>query len=115
MKSWTKTKGVVVNVEVSSGMRQSHGRTRNTLYKPTVRYQIADGRVVDYTPKTSNSWSNYDVGQELEVFYNPQQSANAMVGANSNQWFGLIMFAVVGGVFSLFGVVFLLVGVFFGF
>ena len=110
MKNWTKTTGIVLSVEVSQGMRQSVGTTRNTLFRPKVRFQTTDGRVIDYEPNTSNSWSNYEVGQHVEVYYHPQQPQNAMFGSGFRKWFGLIVFAVVGGFFALFGAVFTLIG-----
>lgn len=109
MKKWTQTTGVVTDVEIRQGMRQEIGKPRNTLYKPKVRYRIADGRVIDYEPRTSNSWSNYSVGQQIPVYYDPQQPEKAMFGTSSGQWFGLIVFGVVGGFLALFGLVFLLI------
>lgn len=109
MKKWTQTTGVVTDVEISGGMRQEMGKTRNTLYKPKVRYRIADGRVIDHEPRTSNSWSNYSVGQQIPVYYDPQHPEKAMFGTVFKQWFGLIVFGVVGGFLALFGLVFLLI------
>lgn len=105
MKKWAKTTGVVLDVETSQGMRQPMGTTRNTLFKPKVRFRTADGRVIDYEPQTSNSWSNYNVGQNIELYYDPQQPDNVMFG----KWFGLIIFTVVGGFLAFLGAVFLLV------
>lgn len=110
MKKWTHTTGVVTDVEISSGMQQSMGTTRNTLYKPKVRYRIADGRVIDYEPKTSNSWSNYSAGQQIPLYYDPLRPEKAMLGTGFRQWFGLIVFGVGGGFFVIFGAVFLLLG-----
>jgi len=112
MKTWTKTTGVVVDVKASSGMQQPMGTTRNTLFKPKVRFQTADGRVIDYEPKTSNNWSNYEVGEQISVYYHPQQSGKVMFGARSGHWLRFIVFAVVGGGMALFGAVFLLIGLF---
>ncbi|CAN5286923.1 hypothetical protein BH10ACI1_BH10ACI1_24170 [soil metagenome] len=67
LKKSIPTTGVVVNVEASEGMRQNHSKRRNTLYKPTVRFQTADGRVIDYTPMISSSWSNYRIGENIPV------------------------------------------------
>ncbi|CAN5852131.1 hypothetical protein BH20ACI4_BH20ACI4_15680 [soil metagenome] len=104
--------GVVVHVEISKGMRQNHSARRSTLYKPTVRFQTADGRVINYTPMMANSWSNYGVGENVPVHYDPQQPENPIIGNASGRWFPFIicvfvggMFTVVGGVFILFGLV----------
>lgn len=105
----TKTTGVVMNVEVSQGARQfDASSTRNTLYKSTVRFQTADGRVVDYTPQTSNSWSNYRVGENVPVYYNPQQPEKPIVGRPYNLWFPFFLFGFVGGIFVCVGAIFML-------
>ena len=100
--------GVVVHVEISQGMRQNYSRTRSTLYKPTVRFQTADGRVIDYTPRTANSWSNYSVGENVPVHYDPQQPANPIIGNASGRWFPFIICVFVGGMFTVIGAFFLL-------
>ncbi len=112
IKRSAKTTGVVMNVEESLGMRQSNSSgysSRNTLYKPTVRFQTADGRTVDYTPQTSNSWSNYKVGENVPVYYESHQPEKAIIGRPFQLWFGLIIFGFVGGFFALMGVFFLIV------
>ena len=115
MKNWMKTTGLVLDIEVSQGMRQPMGKTRNTLFRPKVRFQTADGRVIDYEPQTSNSWSNYKVGEQISVYYNPQQPEKVMLGTGTGQWLRLIAFAVGGVFFALFGAVFLLISLVFSF
>jgi hypothetical protein len=112
MNKWTKTTGTVIDVQVSQGMRQPMGTTRNTLFRPKVRFQTADGRVIDYEPRTSNSWSNYSAGQKVEVYYDPQKPEKAIFGTSSGQWFGLIVFALVGIFLVLLGAVFVLINLF---
>lgn len=112
MKTWTKTMGVVLDVKVSQGMRQEMGTPRSTLFRPKVRFQTAEGHVIDYEPQTSNSWSNYSIGQQVEVYYHPQQPEKAMFGASFGQWLRLIVFAVLGGGLAMFGALFLLIGLF---
>ena len=112
MKKWMKTTGVVLDVEIRQGMRQQMGTTRNTLYKPKVRFQAANGRVIDYKPEIFNSWSNYEVGQQVGVYYDPQQPEKVMFEARTGDWVRLIVFAVFGGFFALFGALFLLIGLF---
>lgn len=112
MKKWMKTTGVVLDVKVSQGMRQPIGTTRNTLFRPRVRFQTMDGRIIDYEPATSNNWSNYEIGQNIEVYYDSQQPEKVMFGARTSDWVRLIAFAVFGGFFALFGTLFLLISSF---
>lgn len=107
IKKSVKTTGVVVNNETSMGMMQRGATPRSTLYKPTVRFQTADGHVVDYTPKVSTSYSNYSVGENVPVYYNPQQPADAIVGTTFHLWFIFLLFGFVGGGFAFVGAMFI--------
>jgi hypothetical protein len=100
--------GVVVHVQVSEGMRQNHSSTRNTLYKPTVRFQTADGRVIDYTPLMASSWSNYGIGEKVAVQYDPRQPEKAMIGNASVFWMPFLICGFIGGMFTLVGAFFVL-------
>ncbi len=102
----TKTTGVVMNVEVNLGMQQSHSSTRNTLFTPTVRFQTAGGRIINYTPNMSTSWSNYRVGENVPVYYDPQQPEKVMVGRFYDLWFPHFLCALVGGMFLFIGATF---------
>lgn len=113
MKKWAKTTGVVLDVEISLGTHQPMGTTRNTLFRPKVRFQTINGRVIDYQPRLSNNTSNYTIGQNIEVYYDPQQpEKKVMFGARTSDWVRLIVFAVIGAFLALFGVLFLLIGLF---
>ena len=112
MKNWTKTTGVVLEVEVSQGMHQSVGTPRSTLYKPKVRFQRADGRAIDYQPMTSNNMNNYRIGEQIPIYYNSQQPGKVTFGMSSWQWIRMLIFAVLGGFMALFGALFLLIGLF---
>lgn len=107
IKKSVKTIGVVINNETSPGMRQHGATPRSILYKPTVRFQMSDGRTVNYTPKVSTSYSNYSVGENVPVYYNPQQPADAIVGTAFHLWFIFLLFGFVGGVTSLVGAMFI--------
>ena len=109
MKNWTKTTGLVVDVDSKLGMLQPIGTTRNTLYKPKVRFQTADGSVIDYEPAISSSWNNYQTGEQIEVFYSPQNPANVMFGTRTIDWIRLSFFTVFGGLMALFSIFFFLI------
>ncbi len=109
MKKSTKTIGVVINVETTMGMQQSHGSTRNTLFRPTVHFQTADGHVIEYTPIMSNNTSNYNVGENVPIYYDPQQPQNAIIGTTTFGWVRFAIFGFCGGFLMLFGAVFMLI------
>ncbi len=102
----TKTTGVVMNVEVSQGGGQFDSSPRNTLFTPTVRFQTADGRIVDYTSNISSNLDNYRVGENVPVYYNPQQPEKAIVGTTFRLWSPFLILGFVGGMFALVGTFF---------
>ena len=106
IKNAIKTTGVVTNVEARQGMRQSHGSIRNTLYRPTVRFQTADGRVIDYQAKISSSLDNYAVGQNVTIYYNPQFPHEAHIGTIPRTLFPYFIFGFVGVMFTFVGAFF---------
>lgn len=104
----TKTMGVVMNVEVSQGARQFDSSSRNTLFSPTVRFQTTEGRIIDYKSSVSSSLDNYRVGENVPVYYDPQQPEKAIVGTTFRLWSPFIIFGFVGGMFIIVGAFFLL-------
>ncbi|MCD9185437.1 MAG: DUF3592 domain-containing protein [Pyrinomonadaceae bacterium] len=108
IKSSTKTTGVVIDVEIRQGMRQNHSSPRNTLYKPKVRFQTADGRLIDYQSKISSSLDNYSVGENVTVYYNPQFPQEVHIGTISRVVFSYLIFAFVGGLFAFVGTFFVM-------
>ena len=106
IRSSSKTTGVVMNVEVSQGMRQNNSSVRNTLYKPTVRFQTVDGRIIDYKSNIASSLDNYDVGQNVTVYYNPQFPHEAHIGTISHTLFPYLIFGFVGVMFTFVGAFF---------
>lgn len=109
LKRFVETVGVVTNVEKSLGMRhQDYTTPRNALYKPTVRFQTTDGAVHDFTPSTSNSWSNFKPGERIPVFYESQLREKPIIGSPFKRWFGLAIFGFVGFFFACVGAFFTL-------
>lgn len=108
IKSSTKTTGVIIDVEVRQGMRQSHSSTRNPLYKPKVRFQTADGSLIDYQSKISSSLDNYGIGENVTVYYNPQFPQEAHIGTIKRVVFPYLIFGFVGGLFAFVGAFFVM-------
>lgn len=110
-KGAKKTIGIITNVESRPGMRKmDYHSTRNTLYKPTVRFQTDDGRIIDYTPQISASWNNYQVGDNVPVIYNPKQPEKAAIGTTAIRWLPYLVIGFIGGMFMMVGAFFAIFG-----
>lgn len=111
LRRFTKTTGVVVQVE----RQADHFDDRSsTLYRPTVRFQTADGRVVDHAPATSNNIPS-SVGQSIEVHYDPHQPTDALIGGGFRLWFNLLVLGFAGIVFFIVGLFFVVISLAFAF
>lgn len=110
IRSSIKTTGLVIGVETRQGMRQHNSSARSTLYKPTVRFQTADGRLIDYKSKISSSWDNYEIGENVTVYYNPQVPQEAHIGTMKRAVFPYFLFGFVGGLIAFVGIFFAAMG-----
>ncbi len=100
--------GTVVNLveTINNNNNNSSTSTPTISYFPVVSFKVNEH---DYT-FTSNSGSNppqYQQGQSVDVMYDPQNPLNADINSGSTQWFGVIIFAVLGVSFAGFGVFFI--------
>lgn len=103
IKKSAKTTGVVIDVEMRQGMRHYNSSMRNILYNPTIRFQTADGRLIDYKSKISSSWDNYKIGENVMVYYNPQLPQEAHIGTMKRVVLPYLLFGFVGGLFAFVG------------
>lgn len=93
------TQGTVVELIEK---RDSDGST----YKPVVRYQAPDGRVITYTASFSSNPPAYDVGEIVEVLYAPDDPQDVKIKGFMSLWFlptllggmGLIFAGIGGGI-----------------
>jgi len=92
-----ETRGVVVRL-----IRSQDG------YKPLVIFTTQQGQEVEYVPNFSSNPPAYRVGEEVVVFYDPQNPYHAMLGGRLLYLIPII-FAVVGSIFAIIGIVILMV------
>jgi hypothetical protein len=64
-----------------------------TVYYPIVRFTTAEGRTVEFE---SNVSSSHDVGDRVEVLYDPDDPTDARLSGFFNLWFGSLAFGAVG-------------------
>jgi hypothetical protein len=88
----TAARGYVVALNATRGHQPS--------YAPTVQYLRADGRVAVYHHDVFSRPSQYFVGQEVTVCYDPARPDRARLGG---EYFGVYVLSGLGAGFTLVG------------
>ena len=78
IKTGVRTVGVVVGYDYAS---DSDGDT----YYPIIRFSTIEGEVVQFTESFGSSSQAFDVGETVNILYDPQN----VKGARINKWFRL--------------------------
>ncbi|CAN5851966.1 hypothetical protein BH20ACI4_BH20ACI4_15660 [soil metagenome] len=88
------------------------GSRRETWFSPTVRFQTADGRTIDYTSKVAQK-TRFTVGQQIPVNYDSLDPQSVTLGSRKSvlMWLPFVFVGFIGFFFLLFGLIFGLIGV----
>ncbi len=84
------------------------GGEDNDVYFPMVQFRSRDGEERRFTASTGSSPPMHNVGEPVEVIYNPDNPDDAQINSTFDLWFGPILCAGLGAIFTLVGM-----GVFF--
>jgi hypothetical protein len=88
--------GTVVGIQT----QQTRTRPPQNVYAPIVRFQ-ADGQEHEFTSRMFTNHSNWRVGQEVEVLYDPASDRMAIAGLSD--WLPALEFTFVGVGFLVLG------------
>lgn len=88
----TAANGSVIALNATRGLKPS--------YAPSVQYTRADGQVAVYHHDVFSRPSQYFVGQEVTVYYDPADPARVRLGG---EYFGLYILGGLGAGFTLVG------------
>ena len=75
----------------------------STTYAPVVEFETAGGELVTYHSSSSSSPPAYDVGESVEVLYDPNDPSEAKINSFFNLWFLPLLLAGMGIVFGGIG------------
>ena len=81
----------------------------STSYAPRVSFMDVQGRMHTFTSRTSSNPPAYDIGETVQVFYQPDSPAQARIDGFFSLWGATLIIGIVGGVFALIGAVLVLV------
>ncbi|NAX22964.1 DUF3592 domain-containing protein [Vibrio sp. V39_P1S14PM300] len=90
------TQGTVVDLLLS---RSSDSNT----YRPLVAFTASDGSLVEITSSSSSNPPAFDIGEKVDVFYNPSFPEDAMIDSFFSLWGGAVILGGLGAVFFLTG------------
>lgn len=83
---------------------ESSKRNESGTWKPLVRFKAPSGEIIEFAPSSSSSPPGYEVGETVDVFFDPQNPQDAMLDGFFALWGGA---TITGGL----GLIFLLVTV----
>lgn len=95
VKRATVTSGTVVELQRARGYRAS-------VYHPVVRFQLPSGQPATFREATGSNPPPYEVGERVEVRYDPTRPADARAGSVRNLWAFPVL---AGGMAFVFGFV----------
>ena len=94
------TTGVVLALEA---YQDSDG---DTLYRPVLRFRTHEGEETEFRTNVGSSSDRFEVGQRLDVLYNPEEPSDARIQSFMQLWLPTLILGVLGGVFVLVGGIF---------
>lgn len=87
--------------EVTNMIRRE--QTRNHSYSPAIRFQTAQGEIVEHVSPVMIKSDKYKVGDKVEMLYDPANPKDAVINGFFAVWGLTMMFGYVGVAALLFG------------
>lgn len=82
----------------------------STTYKPVVSFTTKDGKQIQYTSSVSSNPPSYEVGETVEIFYDPADPHDANINGFASLWLAPLILGFIGTIFFLIGFSFFLFG-----
>jgi hypothetical protein len=99
--------GTVTDVREETRRSHGSGSRGSRTYRfqcPVVRFRTQDGREIeDLKLEPPGSWSRYEIGQEIDLLYDPLRPEEARIKSSAGLWLLPIIFTAIGSVFVLVG------------
>ena len=92
------------------GYNESVDEEGSITYKPILQYEIA-GRGYVFNSPNASSPPAYDIGEEVELLYNPAEPGNARINNFWELWLVPILLAPLGGILAFLTIAWILVSI----
>jgi hypothetical protein len=100
-----KTLGQVVEIKTRWG-------AKSRSYSPRVVFKTEQNRTIDFVSPYASSFSPYQIGQQVEVYYNPRYPKIAGLLRDANEQATGAVYTIFGVIIAVFGAGFLVVEIF---
>lgn len=87
-----------------TALEYSRSRKGSGSYYPVVEFQIPEGKTVSFRSDVGSNPVSYDVGEQVEVLYNPRYPNEAKMTGFWNLWGLATIFAGLGSIFMIIGI-----------
>jgi hypothetical protein len=96
VNSYETVTGTVVGNDYLSHTDPEDSARVTWTYHPVVQFTATNGREVAFTDRAGSYPARYDVGETVEVYYNPDEPQDALVKDWMSLWWGPLIFLVIG-------------------
>jgi hypothetical protein len=97
------TSGTVI--EMGRSVSSSSDNRGSVTYYPVVEFFTAGGKRIVFSSNFSSNPPAYEVGEKVEVYYEPEKPSGAEIKSFFSQWFAAILTGGMGLIFGTIGFV----------
>lgn len=90
------TNGIVTDLHASRG-------SKSTSYAPVVSFSVPGGRSIEFRSQISSGSSDYSIGEQVPVYYDPRRPESAEIRAFVPLWMPTIILSALGLAFTAVG------------
>jgi hypothetical protein len=98
LQSSLKSKGTVTSLD----LRHS---SDSSSYHPVVQFRTLKNQIINFTSSVGSNPASYQVGETVEVNYDPTNPNSAKINDFSSNWLTVLILSVMGTVFSSLGLI----------
>lgn len=107
LENYAKTTGTVEDyvISYSNNSSSKNTSTKTKMYSPIFSFVDKSGQQHSYKASYSSSSPSYEIGEKLEILYDPASPSNAMANDFMSLWLGAVITAGIGGVTTLIALI----------
>lgn len=99
LQSSLKSTGTVTGLD----LRHS---SDSSSYHPVVQFRTLENQVINFTSSVGSNPASYQVGETVEVNYNPTSPNSAKINDFTSNWLTVLILGLMGTLFSFLGAIF---------